>query len=75
MRRILFGLAWFFVFLLVSFLALGIIIGDPASDTQAAYEAGQAFGHTYGRYIYLGALVAAIVGSYFRLLPGTKERA
>lgn len=75
MKRVMFGFAWFIVFLLVSVLALGILIGDPAQDVDAASQAGQAFGHTYGRYVVLGALVAAVGGSYFRVLPGTKQSA
>ena len=75
MKRVIFTFVWFLMFLLLSVIALGIIIGDPASGGTAGFEAGRSSGHNYGGLMILGSLVAAIAGSYFRLLPGTRQKA
>ena len=75
MKRIIFTFVWFLMFLLLSVIALGIIVGDPASGGTAGFEAGRSAGHNYGGLMILGSLVAAIAGSYFRLLPGTRQKA
>ena len=75
MKRVIFTFVWFLVFLLLSVIALGIIIGDPTSGGTAGFEAGRSSGHNYGGLMILCSLVAAIAGSYFRLLPGTRQKA
>ena len=74
MKRVIFTFAWFLMFLLLSVIALGVIIGDPAQGGTAGFEAGRSSGHDYGGLMLLGSLVAAIAGSYFRLLPGTRQK-
>ena len=75
MKRIGFGLLWFVAFFFIGVFAIGALVGDPAPDVQTAHDAGYAIGQKYGRYLVLGSLVAAAVGTYFRLLPGTKQKA
>jgi ABC-type Fe3+ transport system permease subunit len=76
-KKVLFGLIWFVIIFLVSYLTTGVLVVFPSVDirsNQAIYEAAQAFRNTYMTFFVIGALVLTIAGTVIGVLPGTKSR-
>ena len=84
MKRVLFGLIWFFAFAIGGVATMGAVAGFTAADTAKAsnfsegVHAGDAIGRKvgakYGGFVVLGALFLAAIGTAARVLPGTKGR-
>jgi hypothetical protein len=60
-RRVLFGLMWFVIIFIVSYLGM--------------YEAAQAFRNTYMIFFAIGSLILTMAGTISGVLPGTKRKA
>ncbi|HEX6592899.1 MAG TPA: hypothetical protein VF050_12960 [Moraxellaceae bacterium] len=79
MRKLGFGIVWFFALSMAALMAGGFVVGfqaglqDTGNAQAAGQAAGQAFGQKYGGIIFLSALVIATVGSIFGWLPGTRS--
>jgi cytochrome b subunit of formate dehydrogenase len=76
-KKVLFGLMWFVIIFMVSYLATGILVVFSSVDmrsNQAIYEAAQAFRNNYMIFFVIGALIFAIVGTVTSILPGTKGK-
>jgi cytochrome b subunit of formate dehydrogenase len=76
-KRVLFGLMWFVIIFMVSYMATGVIVVFPTISTgsnQATYEAAQAFRNTYMIFFAIGSLILAVVGTVTGVLPGTKRK-
>lgn len=87
MKRIFFGILWFFAFGFGGItIGSGIAGGVAGSTIQATTPearrqaadvgafAGYQFGRNYAGFMFLGALVISIVGTATGVLPGTKSR-
>ena len=88
MKRVLFGILWFVVFylallVLTTFvLALVVSRGLPAgASAQQGVDAVNSFTAAHPELmrklcwaVFLAALLAAVMGAYKRLLPGTKKK-
>jgi hypothetical protein len=88
MKRIIFGVIWFFALFFGSFAVGGAIVGTIAGSgieatnmserfakaQQAGEAAGAKFGQEYGGVILAGALVVSVFGTVFGVLPGTKKK-
>jgi hypothetical protein len=88
MKRVIFGILWFVVFVFGGFFLGGGISGGIAGSKvqatsisegypkgkEAGAVAGAEFGRKYGNAIFLGALVLSVVGTATGFLPGTKSR-
>ena len=84
MKRVLFGLIWFFAFSIGGLAAMGAVAGYTAARTTNASNladgvrvgesAGKDVGAKYGAAVILGALFLAAIGTAARVLPGTKGR-
>lgn len=85
--RIFMGIVWFVVFFIVLYIAYAIVLGvlissgGHATNMQEGMQAGIAFAKNHAMALSLcrwGLLIAAIVfaalGSWKRVLPGTKEK-
>ena len=83
-KRFLMGVVWFFVLWIGARIILGALIGAVAGAHAAGtpsysngYNAGQAaalhFFQQYGLLVILGALAAAVAGTLFEFLPGTRR--
>jgi len=76
MKKLLFGLMWFMIIFMVSYLATGVTVvlltGGPL---QAKYEAAQAFRNTYIIFFVIGSLILTVAGIVTGVLPGTKGKA
>jgi len=75
-KKIVFGLMWFVIIFIVSYMATGVTIVLLTDGTmQAKYEAAQAFRKAYMIYFVIGSFILAIIGTVTGILPGTKDRA
>ena len=84
MKRVLFGLIWFFAFSIGGLATMGAVTGyvaanrANASNFSEGFRAGDATGRhvgaKYGTVVILGALFLAAIGTAARVLPGTKGR-
>jgi cytochrome c biogenesis factor len=80
MRRFLIGAGWCFLLWMGTTMLGGMVVGviavsatdDPARATQAASEAGNAFGLRYGNLVLLTSMAVATVGTLTGWLPGTR---
>ena len=76
-KKILFGLIWFVVIFLVSYIATGVIfvfLTAGAEANQLKYEAAQAFKDAYMIFFVAGSLIISIFGTVTGILPGTKKK-
>lgn len=87
MKRILFGILWFVVSWVVLSLIYGIIFGiviatsHNAAGYQGGMQAAVAFGHAHPGFV-IGmrllilaiAILIAVIGSWKRILPGTRMK-
>ncbi|MDE2236185.1 MAG: hypothetical protein KGL13_00265 [Gammaproteobacteria bacterium] len=87
MKRILFGILWFVVSWIALTLIYGIIFGIVLSSTsnlsgyQGGVQAGLAFNHNHPSFV-IGmrllilalAILVAVIGSWKRILPGTRMK-
>ena len=85
MKKIIFGILWFFVMFFVIF-SLVIFIGistkaaiegwptNPLEGGNRGAEVGSQLGSRFGGLIFLGSLVVTILLTYFEKLPGTKSK-
>jgi len=77
-KKLLFGLMWFVIIFMVSYLATGILVVFPTVDIrskQAIHEATLAFRNTYVIFFIIGSLILAVAGTVTGVLPGTKRKA
>jgi hypothetical protein len=77
-KKLIFGLMWFMIIFMVSYLATGVIVVLPTISTgsnQAIYEAAQAFRNTYIIFFSTGSLILTVAGTVTGVLPGTKRKA
>jgi len=80
LRKILFGVLWFIVFDLGSAMLIGGVVGgiagtkDPQHAAQAGGAAAQQMVSSLVPYMFAGALLAAVLGASFGVLPGTKSK-
>lgn len=88
MKRIVFGIVWFVVFWFGGLVIGGAVAGgiagakvQPGSlsegfdkGKEVGHAAGAEFGQKYGGHMLIGALVLAIGGTAFGVLPGTKKK-
>jgi len=76
-KKIIFGLIWFVVIFIVSYVGTGVIllllILAPEAN-QVKYEAAQAFKDAYMLFFLAGSLILAILGTITGILPGTKRK-
>jgi Na+-driven multidrug efflux pump len=76
MKKLIFGLMWFVIIFMVSYLATGVTVvlltGGPL---QAKYEAAQAFRQQYMIFFAIGSLILTVAGTVTGVLPGTKRKA
>jgi hypothetical protein len=72
MKTVLFGILWFFVFMICAISITAMII-VAVSDPQNPEAAGYAFGQQHGSIIFYGVLIFTVLGSIFGWLPGTKS--
>jgi hypothetical protein len=76
-KKVLFGLMWFMIIFMVSYLATGVTVMLPTiskGSNQAIYEAAQAFRNTYIIFFAIGSLILAVAGTVTGVLPGTKRK-
>lgn len=78
-KKLVFGLIWFVVIFLVSYIVGGIIYVnvheiDASGGMQTAIETGRAFRAAYLNYFLIGSLILAIIGTVAGILPGTKKK-
>ena len=78
-KKLIFGLMWFVVIFLVSYIVGGIIYVnvheiDASGGMQTAIETGRAFRAAYLNYFLIGSLILAIIGTVTGILPGTKRK-
>jgi len=80
MKKVLIGIGWFVIIYFVLSFVIGMIVGGIAGSTAStgtSAEAGRTaatnFGHKYGLWIFLGAVLLAIIGTAKELLPLTKD--
>jgi hypothetical protein len=78
-KKIVFGLVWFVVIFLVSYIVGGIIYVnvneiDTSGGIKTAIETGRAFRAAYLNYFLIGSLILAIIGTIAGILPGTKKK-
>jgi len=80
LRRIGFGLLWFFVLYVGACAFLGAIAGagagagDPAHAFEAGKNAGASAVKPLVPYVFLGSIVISVVGSVVGVLPGTRKK-
>jgi cytochrome b subunit of formate dehydrogenase len=77
-KKPIFGLMWFVIIFMVSYLATGIIVVFPTISTwskQAVYEATHAFRNNYLIFFAIGSLILTMAGTVTGVLPGTKRKA
>ncbi len=77
-KKALFGLMWFVIIFIVSYVATGVIVLFPTISTgsnQAIYEATHAFRNSYLIFFAIGSLILTASGTATGILPGTKDRA
>jgi hypothetical protein len=76
-KKIIFGLMWFVVIFILSYVGTGIILVllvlGPETN-QVKYEAAQTFRNTYIVFFGIGSLILAILGTVTGILPGTKKK-
>jgi heme/copper-type cytochrome/quinol oxidase subunit 2 len=78
MKKLLFGLMWFVIIFMVSYLATGVtvvLLAGGIESNQAMYEAAQAFRNTYMIFFVIGSLILTVAGTVTGVLPGTKRKA
>ena len=76
-KRLLFGLIWFVVVFVVSYVGTGLIlvlVVLGSEPNQIKYEAAQTFRNTYMVFFIVGSLILAILGTATGMLPGTKKK-
>jgi hypothetical protein len=76
-KKLIFGLIWFLLIFMVSYLATGVIVLFHIADirsNQAIYEAAQAFRNTYIIFFAIGALILSLIGTVAGILPGTEKK-
>ncbi|OGP52704.1 MAG: hypothetical protein A2Y65_07275 [Deltaproteobacteria bacterium RBG_13_52_11] len=76
-KKIVFGLMWFVIIFIVSYIATGVIfvLSTAGAETnQAKYEAALAFRNAYIVFFLIGSLILAILGSVIGILPGMKRK-
>ena len=74
-KKILYGLMWFVIIFIVTYLGTGIIVvfhNIGTASNQAIYDAAQQFRDTYILFFAIGSLILAAAGSLTGVLPGTK---
>jgi len=77
-KKLIFGLIWFLIIFIVSYLATGVIVvllTVGIGSNQAIYEAAHAFRNSYLIFFAIGSLILAVAGTVTGILPGTKDRA
>jgi hypothetical protein len=84
MKRVRFGLIWFFAFSIGGLATMGAVAGYTAANKANASNfsegvrvgdaAGRHVGAKYGAAVILGALFLTAIGTAARVLPGTKGR-
>jgi hypothetical protein len=79
-KKLIFGLMWFAIIFLVSYVVGGIIYVsvneiDTSGGMRTAIETGRAFRAAYLNYFLIGSLIIAIIGTVVGILPGTKKKA
>jgi cytochrome b subunit of formate dehydrogenase len=76
-KKLIFGLMWFVVIFIVTYVGTGLILVllvlGPETN-QIKYEAAQMFRNTYMIFFIIGSLILAILGTITGLLPGTKKK-
>jgi hypothetical protein len=76
-KKVLFGLMWFVIIFMVSYLTTGALVVFSFVDirsNRAIYEAAQAFRNTYMIFFAIGSLILTIAGTVSGVLPGTKTK-
>jgi hypothetical protein len=76
-KKVLFGLMWFVIIFMVSYLTTGAVVVFSTVDigsNRAIYEAAQAFRNTYMIFFAIGSLILTIAGTVSGVLPGTKRK-
>ncbi len=75
LKKLIFGLLWFVIIFIVSYLGTGIIVVFPTISSwtrQAVGEATHAFRNTYIIFFAIGSLILTLAGTIAGVLPGTK---
>jgi hypothetical protein len=76
-KKIIFGLMWFLIIFIVSYVGTGVIllllILAPETN-QVKYEAARAFKDAYMIFFLAGSLILTIPGTVTGILPGTKKK-
>lgn len=87
MKRVLLGIVWFLVILLILLVVSGVVLSvwatreaSAAGDTASAVDAAYGFADRHAMVIaavrigtVLGAFLAAVYGTWKGLLPGTRK--
>ena len=76
-KKVLFGLMWFVIIFMVSYLATGVFVVLLTADitsNRALYDGAQAFRNAYIIFFAIGSLILAVVGTVTGILPGTKRK-
>ena len=76
-KKILFGLMWFVIIFMVSYLGTGVIVVFPTISTwskQAVYEATHTFRQQYILFFAIGSFILTLAGTVTGVLPGTKKK-
>ncbi len=79
-KRISFGVVWWFVLYFVACFLVGAVAGaiagarDPENASVAGAQAGAAAVASYRSAIILGSAALAAVGTWSGVLPGTKRK-
>jgi len=74
MRRIAFGLLWFFILLIGTFIVTSVVGGILSENPTAAYDAGYSHGSKYSLLVIFGIFVVSVGGTVFSVFPGTKSK-
>ena len=81
MKKIFIGFGWFVIIYIAGSFFIGMIVGaiaggsatTPAAGAEAGKTASVNFFHAYGLFIFLGAVLAAIIGTLKEWLPFTSD--
>ncbi len=77
LKKLIFGLIWFVIIFMVSYLGTGIVVVFLSVDirsNEAIYEAARAFRNNYIIFFAIGSLILTIAGTVTGVLPGTKGK-